>query len=108
MMNAGKFLVPAVHEIAISTKLAISTGAAEKPHPNALTNRPALDTGAKGIDPPDHFMPGDTRPIDGKQTLHSTGIGIANPAGLNANAHLTGPGSRSGLLTSENCPGFET
>src|SRR6516164_2149909 len=48
MMNAGKFLVPAIHQIAISTKLAISTRAAEKPHPNALTNRPALDTGAKG------------------------------------------------------------
>jgi hypothetical protein len=89
MMNAGKFLVPAVHEIAISTKLAISTRAAEKPHPNSLTNCPALDTGAKGIDPPDHFMPGDARPIDRKQTFHSSGIGMANPARLDANAHLT-------------------
>jgi hypothetical protein len=51
-MNAREFLVTTVHEIAISTKLAKSTGTAKKPHPYALTNRPALDAGAKGIDPP--------------------------------------------------------
>src|SRR5580704_665379 len=89
MMNAGIFLVPAVDQIAIAAKFAISTRAAEKPHPNALTDRPALDTGAKGIDPPDRFMAGYARPIDGKQTFHRAGIGMANSARLNADPHLT-------------------
>jgi len=94
-MNAGKFLVPAVHEVAISAKLAISARTAEKTHSNALTNRPALDTGAKSIYPPDCFMPGNARPIDGEQTIHSTGIGMADSAGFNADAHLTGGGLRN-------------
>src|SRR5580700_8835428 len=88
-MNAGIFLVPAVHEIAISTELTVSAGAAEKSHAHALTNGPALDTGAKGIDSPDRFMPRNARPIDGKQTFHRTRIGMANSARLNANPHLT-------------------
>jgi hypothetical protein len=52
-MNAGIFLVPAVHEIAIAAELAIAARAAEKPDTHALTDRPALDTGTKRIDPPD-------------------------------------------------------
>ena len=91
-MNPGVFLVPAVHEIAVSTKLAISTGTAKKPHTNALTNRPSLNAGTKGIDAPDRFMPGDARPIDRKQTFHSSGIGMANPARLDANPNLIGTG----------------
>jgi hypothetical protein len=91
-LNAGVFLVPAVHEIAVTTKLTTSARAAKKPHPHALTNRPALDTGAKGIDPPDNFMPGYARPIDGKQSLRSASIGLANSARLDANPHLTGTG----------------
>src|SRR5580704_12357651 len=94
-MNAGIFLVPAVHEIAISTKLAISASAAEKPHPHALADGPALHTGAKSIDTPDRFMPGYARPIDGEQTFHSAGIGMANSAGFDANAHLAGRGLRN-------------
>src|SRR5215831_20114242 len=49
MMNAGIFLVPAVHEIAFAAELAIAARAAEKPDPNALTDRPALDAGTKRI-----------------------------------------------------------
>jgi hypothetical protein len=89
MMNAGIFLVPAVHEIAISTKLAISTGATEKPHPNALTDFPTLHAGTDSIDSPDDLMARDARPFDRKQTFHSTRIGMANAACLDANAHLT-------------------
>src|ERR1700756_5169239 len=84
MMNARIFLIPAVHEIAISTKLAISTGAAEKPHSNALTDFPTLHARTDSIDPPDRFVPGDARPIDRKRTFHSTGIGMTNAACLDA------------------------
>src|SRR3984957_1590591 len=88
-MNAGVFLVATVHQIAIATKFAISARAAEKSHANALTNRPALYARAEGIDSPDCFMPGNARPLDGKQTFHRAGIGMANSACLNANSHLT-------------------
>ncbi len=56
-MNARKFLVATIHEIAISTEFAITARASEEADTDALTNRPALDPGAKGIDSPDHFMP---------------------------------------------------
>jgi hypothetical protein len=88
-MNAREFLVTTVHEITISTELAIAARASEEADTHALANRPALDTEAKSIDPPDRFMPGDARPIDRKQTFHSSGIGMANPARLDANPNLT-------------------
>src|SRR6516162_190620 len=89
-MNARELLVTTVHEIPIATELAITARTSEEADTNALANRPALDTGAKSVDPPDHFMPGDARPIDRKQTFNGSGIGMANPARLDANAHLTG------------------
>src|SRR5215469_1757003 len=46
MMNAGVFLVTAVHEIAAATELAVAARSAEKPDTDALTDRPALDSGA--------------------------------------------------------------
>jgi hypothetical protein len=72
MMNAAIFLVLAVHEIAISTKLTISAGAAEKPDTYALTYRPPLDTGTESIDPSHSFMAWDARPIDGKQAIYGS------------------------------------
>jgi|SRR6516225_2111956 hypothetical protein len=88
-MNARESLVTTVHEITISTKLAITARASEEADTHALANCPALDTGAKSLDPPDCFMTGDARPIDRKQTFHSSGIGMANPARLDANPNLT-------------------
>jgi hypothetical protein len=72
MMNAGIFLVLAVHEIAISTKLTISAGAAEKPDTYTLTYGPSLDTGTKSIDPSHSFMAWDARPVDRKQAIYSS------------------------------------
>jgi len=57
-MNAGVFLVPAVYEVAVATKLAIAAGATEKPDSHALADRPALDTVAKRIDPTHHLVSG--------------------------------------------------
>jgi hypothetical protein len=44
MMNAGIFLVPAVHEVAAAAEFAIAAVTAEKPDANPLTNCPTLDT----------------------------------------------------------------
>src|ERR1700730_8664906 len=98
MMNPGIFLVLAVHEIAVATELAIATGPAEKPDPHALTDRPALDTGTKRIDPPDNLMARAARPFDGKQSFHRAGIRVANPTRLDANSHLAGSRSLQRLF----------
>jgi hypothetical protein len=92
MMNAGIFLVPAVHEIAITAELAISAGAAEKSDANALTDCPALNARSKGIDTSDGLMAGHTRKFDGKQAFHGAGIRVAYTARFNANAYLIGAG----------------
>src|SRR5262249_8976406 len=97
MMNAGKFLVAAVHEIAIAAELAIAARAAEKPDTHALTDGPALDTGTKRIDPPDDLMAGNARPVDRKQAFHRAGIRVAHPASLDANAYLVWTGIKKRL-----------
>jgi hypothetical protein len=89
-MNAREFLVTTVHEIAIATEFAITARAPEEADTDALTNRPALDAGAKSIEPPDHLVPRDARPADWKEAFHRAGIRVADPGRLDANAHLTG------------------
>jgi hypothetical protein len=56
-MNAGIFLVPTVHEIAIAAELAIAAKPGEKSDTDALTQRPALDAETKSIDASHNFMP---------------------------------------------------
>jgi hypothetical protein len=97
MMNAGIFLVSAVHEIAIAAEFAMATRAAEKANTHPLTDRPALDTGTKGFDPPDDFMTWDARPIDRKQAFHRGGIRVADPTRLDANAYMIGTGIQKWL-----------
>ena len=92
MMNAGIFLVPAVHEIAVAAEVAITAGAAKKPDSNALTHCPALNTSADGIYPSDDFMARDARPVDGKGPLDRASVGVANATGLHPNPHLMGIG----------------
>src|SRR5262245_29066755 len=89
-MNAGEFLVKTVDEIAISTEFAITARASEEADAYALTNRPALDARAKGIDPPDHFVSRDARPVNRERAFHCAGIRVADTGRLDANAHLTG------------------
>src|SRR5262249_50958850 len=97
MMNAGIFLVPAVHEIAIAAELAIAARAAETTAGHALTDRRALDAGTERIDPPDDFMAWDAGPVDRKQSFHSSGIRVADPTRLDANAYLIGTGIQKRL-----------
>jgi hypothetical protein len=90
MMNAGIFLVPTVHEIAVAAEFAVATKTAEKPNPHALTDRPALDTGTKSVDASDDFMPRNARPLDRKESLYRCRIRVADPTCLDANAYLIG------------------
>src|SRR5262249_17539376 len=89
MMNAGKFLVPAVHEIAVAAEVAITAGAAKKPDSHAVAHRPALNTSADGIYPSDDFMARDARPVDGKGPLDGASVGVANATSLHPNPHVT-------------------
>src|SRR5262245_29361447 len=89
MMNAGIFLVPTVHEIAIAAELAIAARTAEKPDTHALPNRPALHTGTKRVDPPDELVAWDARPIDRELALYRAGIRMTYPACLDTNPDLT-------------------
>src|SRR5215813_1177663 len=88
-MNTGEFLVTTVHEIAISTEFAITARPSQETHTDALTSRPALDARAKGVDPPDHLVPRDARPVDWEGAFHRAGIRVADTGRLDTNAHLT-------------------
>src|SRR4029077_16855156 len=87
-MNAREFLVTTIHKIAISTEFAITARASEEADTDTLTNLPAPDTRANGIDPPDYFVSRDARPDDWKEAFHRPGIRVADTGRLDANAHL--------------------
>jgi hypothetical protein len=52
-MNAGIFLVAAIHEIAVAAKLAIPTRASEESNTDPLTDFPTLHAGPDSVDSPD-------------------------------------------------------
>jgi hypothetical protein len=89
MMNAARFLVPAVHEVAIAAELAIATRPRKKPYTDPLTNRPALNTGPKRVDPPDYLVTRNARVADARETpIHCRRIRVADATGLNPQPHL--------------------
>src|SRR5262245_52659667 len=97
-MNARIFLVPAVHEIPTAAELAIAARAGEEPHSHALTDRPSLDAGTKGVDPPNHFVAGDAGEVDRERAFYRGSIRVADPAGLDANTHLIEAGIQQWLF----------
>src|SRR6516165_2972403 len=88
-MNAREFLVTTVDEIAISTEFTITARPSEEADTHALTNRPAQDTGAKGIDSPDRFMPWHARPANWKEAFHRARIRMAYSACFDAQTHFS-------------------
>ena len=97
-MNAGKFLVLAVHEIAAAAELAVAAGPAEKSNAYAPTGAPALNTcaGTRG-----NLMPGKTASTVAEsewQTPHASTRILTCPEA----------GSMIDLSTSSNLPGFVT
>ena len=73
----------------ISEEFAITARPSEEADTHALINRPALDSGAKGIDSPDHFMPWYARPADWKDAFHRARIRVAYSACFDAHAYLS-------------------
>jgi hypothetical protein len=105
-MNAGVFLVLTVHEITTAAELAIAARTAEKSDTHTLSNRPALDTGTKRIDPPNELVAWDARPINGELALYGAGIRVANPTRLDTNPELTRRGRRQFPLHHFQAPGL--
>src|SRR5215469_11343939 len=96
-MNAGKFLIAAVYEVAFAAKFAIAAGASEEADADALLDDPALYIGAERVDPTDGFMAGHPRPVDWKLTLHGTGVRMAHAASLDAYPYFAWPRIANGL-----------
>ena len=70
MMNAGLFLIPAVHEVAAATELTIAAEAGEKPDTNPLTRCPTLNARTERIEATDDLVARDTRINDtGKDSI---------------------------------------
>jgi hypothetical protein len=106
MMDAGIFLVPTVHEIAIAAEVAIAARTAEKSDTHTLPNRPALDAGTKRVDPTDELVARDARPIDRELALYRARIRMTYPACLDTNPDLTRRGHRQFALHHFQAAGF--
>lgn len=91
-MNAGEPLVSAIDEIAIATKFAITTRAAEKTDAYAVADGPAVNPVAHGIYASDNFVAGDPRKIDGKECVDRARVRVANATCLHTNSDLTRTG----------------
>jgi hypothetical protein len=66
MVDAGKFLIFTVHEVAIAAELAITAGAGEESDSNTLADRPTLNSGTERIDLSYDLMARNPRPFDRK------------------------------------------
>jgi hypothetical protein len=66
MMDAGIFLIFAVHQVAIATEVAITAGASEKSNPHTLADGPTLNTRTERIDLSYYLMARNPWPFDGK------------------------------------------
>jgi len=98
MMNAGVFLVPAVHKVTATAERAVAARAGKKSDTHPLTDSPTLDAGTQLVDSPNDLMAGDARPFDRKQAFYCASIRVADSARLDADAHLAGSGSLQCLL----------
>jgi hypothetical protein len=58
VLNAGEFLILAVHEVATSAPFAVTATAGEEPDAYALAHTPTFDALAKGINSPMASWPG--------------------------------------------------
>ena len=94
-MNAGVFLVPAVHEITIAAELAIAASATEKADSHALADGPALDAVAKRVDPANGLVSGDARVGDTREdSVDCRLIRMTDATGFNANPDVFRRGRR--------------
>jgi hypothetical protein len=61
MVDAGLFLIPAVHEVAAAAEPTIAAEAAEKPDTDPLPHCPTLNAWTERIDATDDLVARDTR-----------------------------------------------
>jgi hypothetical protein len=105
MMNAGKFLVLAVHEIAAAAELAVAAGPAEKSDAYSLSDAPALNTCADFVDPTDHLMARDSRKRDaGEDRVDGRESEWQTPHASTRMRTFPGPGFGNGRSTLANFP----
>ncbi|MEJ0017999.1 MAG: hypothetical protein WDN25_15815 [Acetobacteraceae bacterium] len=64
MLNTGKSLVLAIHQVTTAALPAVAAISAEKADTDALPDALALNACAEQIDDPDGLMARDTRPCD--------------------------------------------
>jgi hypothetical protein len=63
---------------------------------DAIAGVPSDNAVAERIDRPGDFVAGDARILDRPNVLHRNRVAMANPAGLDANAHPSGRGIGKG------------
>jgi hypothetical protein len=104
MMNAGVFLILAMHKVTTAAKRTVAARAAKKSNTYPLTDGPTLDPGTQLVDSPNGLMARDARPIDRKQAFHCARIRVTDSARLDADAHLAGSRSLQCLLRQLEAP----
>jgi hypothetical protein len=66
MVDAGEFLIFAIHQVAIAAELTITAGAGKESNPDTLADCPTLNAGTERIDLSYDLMARNPRPFDGK------------------------------------------
>jgi len=93
--RAGNRLLEAMNEDTPAALRALPAVTAEVAHTDTLTDAPSRDPLAYGVDPPNDFMTGYPRECQiWKQAFDRDDIGVADPAGLHADADFPRTGAR--------------
>ncbi len=78
--------------VAAPAMAAIAAGTAEPTDAHSRADGPALDSGAQGVDHPDHLVAGNARIADPRHVaFDDDGVAVADAAGLHPDQHLPGP-----------------
>lgn len=91
--GSGLLLVDAVHEVTAAARLALPALAVQEADADAVTGLPGGDAGPDGVNDADDLMPRNegARGV-AAQAFHGQHVGVADAAGLHAQAHLAGCG----------------
>jgi hypothetical protein len=97
--DAGDYSVETIDDVAAAAGLAGAVFAAEEADAYALTNFPFGDAGAEGFDAADYFVAGNAREFQaGIGAGYCGGVSVADAAGFDSDANLTGAGLGDGAF----------
>src|SRR6266853_486176 len=97
--DAGDYGVEAIDDVASAAGFAGAVFTAEKADAYALTDFPLGDSGAEGFDAADYFVAGNARELQaGIGAGYGGGVGVADAAGFDSDANLTGAGLGDGAF----------